>query len=44
MPSSAPTVGIEAGANRRAIQARMSHPMPVSRNIHQGPASCARDL
>src|ERR1700751_5925408 len=38
MPSSTPTVGIEAGLNRSAIQARMSHPMPVSRNIHQGPA------
>ena len=34
-------MGIEAGANRSAIQARMSHAMPVSRNIHQGPASRA---
>jgi hypothetical protein len=32
-------VGIEAGANRSAIHDRMSHAMPVSRNIHQGPAS-----
>src|SRR6516162_10555176 len=36
-----PTVGIEAGLKRRAIHARMSHAMPVSRNIHQGPASRA---
>jgi len=34
-------VGIEAGLNRSAIHARMSHAMPVSRNIHQGPASRA---
>jgi hypothetical protein len=38
-PSRAPTVGTEAGVNRSATHDRMSQAMPVSRNIHQGPAS-----
>ena len=38
-PSRTPTVGTEAGVNRSATQDRMSQAMPVSRNIHQGPAS-----
>ena len=32
-------MGTEAGVNRSATHDRMSHAMPVSRNIHQGPAS-----
>ena len=39
-PSRTPTVAIEAGLIRNATHAMISHAIPVSRNIHQGPASC----
>ena len=41
-PSRTPTVGTEAGVNRSATHERISHAMPVSRNMHQGrPAAIA---
>src|SRR5262249_2738870 len=38
-PKRTPTVATEAGGNRKTTQERTSQAMPVSRNIHQGPAS-----